>query len=125
MKHINVDGIDALNKAVEENPGKIFVLYTGSKVNGVSWCPDCVHAEPVIEKVLAGSDVSSSDITFITCLVGQRDYWKDQKCPFRTDARIKINSIPTLAQWGSKVHRLSEAQLTNAALIKDLLLEDN
>ncbi|CAJ0959282.1 unnamed protein product, partial [Mesorhabditis belari] len=125
MKRVNVDGLEALNEIIEKTDGKIFVLYTGSKVNGVSWCPDCVTAEPVIDKVLSSPSISDLDATFITCLVGQRDYWKNPECPFRTDPRIKINCIPTLAEWGNKVRRLLDSQLTNEHLIQDLLTSDD
>lgn len=49
----------------------IFILFTGNKdvTNGKSWCPDCVKAEPVLEKCLESLPENSD---FITCYVGDR-----------------------------------------------------
>ncbi|KAK6021503.1 hypothetical protein OSTOST_12824, partial [Ostertagia ostertagi] len=83
--------------------GRVFVLFTGSKVDGKSWCPDCVAAEPTIESVLHSEDAKSLDATFITCFVGGREYWKNPTCPFRTDPAFKLTCVPTLIECGKKV----------------------
>lgn len=56
---------------VIEKGKKVFVLFTGSKdvSTGESWCPDCVKAEPVLEKSLESLPENSE---FITCYVGDR-----------------------------------------------------
>ncbi|RYY88751.1 DUF953 domain-containing protein [archaeon] len=37
-----------------ENSAALFVLFTGEKdARGVSWCPDCSRAEPLLEGVFA------------------------------------------------------------------------
>merc|ERR1712045_641592 len=51
----NVEGFDAFKSKVEELSKEglpLFVHFSGSKENGVSWCPDCVVAEPIIESTL-------------------------------------------------------------------------
>ena len=50
---------------------RVFILFTGSKdvVTGKSWCPDCVKAEPILEKCLEDLPENSN---FITCFVGDR-----------------------------------------------------
>ena len=47
---------------------RVFILFTGSKVSktGESWCPDCVVAEPVIEKVIKSTDLASIEALLIT-----------------------------------------------------------
>jgi hypothetical protein len=43
VKQITVEGFDACAKAIEENKNcNLYVMFSGSKVNGKSWCPDCV-----------------------------------------------------------------------------------
>lgn len=38
-----VDGIDALKQKLSSVGAKqTFIMFTGSKTNGKSWCPDCV-----------------------------------------------------------------------------------
>ena len=60
----------------------MFVLFCGSldAASGVSWCPDCVTAEPVVAAALDGVD---DDLVLIHCAVGQRTFWKDQANVFR------------------------------------------
>ena len=53
MVHIvKVEGFEAFQSKVAElakTGGDVFVMFSGSKDgNGVSWCPDCVDAEPVV-----------------------------------------------------------------------------
>ena len=52
VKTHKVEGFDAFKAKVEELAGSgadVFVMFSGSKnAAGVSWCPDCVGAEPVV-----------------------------------------------------------------------------
>ncbi|XP_011634601.1 thioredoxin domain-containing protein 17-like [Pogonomyrmex barbatus] len=99
----------------------IYVLYTGTKLadTGKSWCPDCVEAEPFIEK---GFEAASEKTQLIIVEVGDRPFWKDQKCPFRTNPVTKLKVLPTLARWGTQ-KRLEGDQLLKLELI-DMLLTD-
>ena len=60
----------------------MFVLFSGSvdAASGVSWCPDCVTADPVVAAALKEVD---DDLVFVHCSVGQRAFWKDQSNVFR------------------------------------------
>ena len=68
----SVVSVAQFEAAVKAEP-KAFILFTGNKdANGVSWCPDCVEAEPWI----SGSVVPKAKelgFKFFTCYVGQRD----------------------------------------------------
>ncbi|EYC39075.1 hypothetical protein Y032_0677g1437 [Ancylostoma ceylanicum] len=103
MREVIVEGYDAIRKELTSLSGQVFVLFTGSKVDGKSWCPDCVAAEPVIDSILHGNEGKSLDATFVTCYVGAREYWKDPACPFRTDKDFKLTCVPTLIEVGKKV----------------------
>ena len=52
VKVTKVEGFDAFKAKVSELSsagGDLFVMFSGSKdAGGVSWCPDCVSAEPVV-----------------------------------------------------------------------------
>ncbi len=49
----------------------MFILFTGDKdENGVSWCPDCNVAEPVIKNNLDKLNENTDE--FLTCFVGAR-----------------------------------------------------
>ncbi|VDK67286.1 unnamed protein product [Onchocerca ochengi] len=120
-----VEGFNELNTVLNEHKDRIIILFTGSKNDGKNWCPDCVQAEPIIEKVIE-KIVSSddTDLTFIECGVGQRTDWKDQKNAFRTDERFKLKEIPTLMDYNNKAKKLSGEQCANELLVEELFLED-
>uniref|UniRef100_A0A0N4ZEJ8 Thioredoxin domain-containing protein 17 n=1 Tax=Parastrongyloides trichosuri TaxID=131310 RepID=A0A0N4ZEJ8_PARTI len=126
FQNIKVNGYEELKATIASNHGKrIFVLFTGSKnADGVSWCPDCVLSEPVIEEAVEKDLSNSINTTFITCYVGGRDYWKDKENPFRKDEAFKVNCIPTLIEIGVKGKRLTEEQLQNMVLINEFFFEE-
>ncbi|XP_037088512.1 thioredoxin domain-containing protein 17-like [Pollicipes pollicipes] len=96
----------------------VFMLFSGAEdpATGHSWCPDCVAAEPVVEKALAAAP---DDAVFVHVSVGSRDFWKDPACVFRTDPRTRLKSVPTLLKLGSP-ERLQENQLLDASLVEML-----
>ncbi|XP_012277889.1 thioredoxin domain-containing protein 17-like [Orussus abietinus] len=99
----------------------VIVYYTGMKLaNGKSWCPDCVEAEPFIEKGLQAAPENSH---FVVVEVGDRAFWKDPKCPFRTDATTRLKVLPTLAKWETQ-KRLEGDQCLNVDLIEMLVTDD-
>ncbi|KAE9416069.1 hypothetical protein Angca_002317 [Angiostrongylus cantonensis] len=125
MHEVTTNGYDEVRKAMSTAEGRVFVLFTGSKVDGKSWCPDCVMAEPIVDSVVKDQAVSSLNATFITCFVGTRDYWKDSACPFRTDPVFKLTCIPTLIEKDKKYKRLLDEQLRNANIVKDFFCDDS
>ncbi|KAK0178530.1 hypothetical protein PV327_007411 [Microctonus hyperodae] len=101
--------------------GPIVVLYSGSKLsNGKSWCSDCVEAAPFIER---GLEFAPESAHFIHVEVGDRTFWKDHKCPFRTSPKTKLNVLPTLSLWGTQ-KRLEGAQCLDLGLFEMLFNED-
>ena len=50
----------------------VYILFTGDKnlEGGLSWCPDCNDADPVIKKNL--EEINTESSIFITCFVGDR-----------------------------------------------------
>jgi hypothetical protein len=121
MASITVEGYEALNKALKEQSGKVFVLFSGSpNADGVSWCPDCVKADPVISRNFANAP---SDSVFIHCHVGDRTYWKNPNNEFRKDPKFAIRCVPTLLKIGSR-HKLEEEQCLSDDLIQMLFKDD-
>merc|ERR1711972_1089930 len=62
--------------------------------NGASWCPDCVIAEPVVNKCL---EKAPEDSHYLYVGVGDRAFWKDPNCIFRTHKDTQLKSVPTLS----------------------------
>jgi len=103
------------------NPA-LFLLFSGSKdaQTGVSWCPDCVTAEPVIYKCF---NETPDDAILLYVGVGQRDYWKKQDNEFRTHEKLRLKGVPTLMKWGGP-QKLTEAECANEDLVSMLFEED-
>ncbi|KAK3009879.1 hypothetical protein RJ639_011223 [Escallonia herrerae] len=62
----------------------------------LSWCPDCVRAEPVIYKKL---EASSDDVALLRAYVGDRPTWRNPQHPWRVDSKFKLKGVPTLIRW--------------------------
>ena len=88
---VKVEGFDAFQAKISElskTGGDIFVMFSRSKDgNGVSWCPDCVDAEPVVNGCLNGA---ADDSHYLYVGVGDRSFWKDQNCVFRTAKETQL-----------------------------------
>ncbi|GLT87773.1 hypothetical protein SLE2022_058350 [Rubroshorea leprosula] len=74
------------------------VLFLADKdpSTSLSWCPDCVRAEPVIYKKL---EASSDDVALLRAYVGDRPTWRNPNHPWRVDPRFKLTGVPTLISW--------------------------
>ncbi|XP_069673608.1 thioredoxin domain-containing protein 17 [Periplaneta americana] len=117
-----VEGYDAFCKLIKEletQDKTVYVFFSGSKDStGKSWCPDCVVAVPVLEKALE----TAEDIHFVYVGVGDRAYWKDPNCPFRTDKRLRLKCVPTLIKWGQP-DKLEDEECSKADLVSMLFEE--
>ncbi|KYN43469.1 Thioredoxin domain-containing protein 17 [Trachymyrmex septentrionalis] len=109
--------LEVTNLERSEQPN--YVLFTGTKLldTGKSWCSDCVEAEPFIE---AGFADAPQGTILLTVEVGDRAFWKDPNCPFRTDRCTRLKVLPTLVKWRTE-KRLEGDQLLNPDLIEMLL----
>ncbi|XP_048323602.2 thioredoxin-like protein Clot [Ziziphus jujuba] len=74
------------------------ILFVADKdpSTSLSWCPDCVRAEPVIYKKL---ESASDDIALLRAYVGDRPTWRNPQHPWRVDSRFKLTGVPTLVLW--------------------------
>ncbi|XVE97234.1 hypothetical protein REPUB_Repub03eG0003600 [Reevesia pubescens] len=64
----------------------------------LSWCPDCVRAEPVIYKKLEASG-SAEDVAVLRAYVGDRPTWRNPNHPWRLHSILKLTGVPTLVLW--------------------------
>ncbi|KAL1206411.1 Thioredoxin-like protein Clot [Cardamine amara subsp. amara] len=110
-------------KSDETNRNKInFILFLANNhpTTGLSWCPDCVRAEPVINKIL---EESTEEVNLIRAYAGDRPTWRNPAHPWRVDPRFKLTGVPTLVRWdGDSVKgRLEDHQAHLPRLILPLL----
>lgn len=124
-KH-NVAGFDAFITLIEKlsatvGEQAIGVYFTGAKkADGISWCPDCVVAEPI---VMAALERIEQPTHFVYVDVGDRAFWKNTTNPFRTDKRTHLSVIPTLLRW-RQPQRLEGEQLLKSELL-DMFFNDD
>ncbi|XP_058813999.1 thioredoxin domain-containing protein 17-like [Topomyia yanbarensis] len=91
------------------------ILFSGSKLeNGLSWCSDCVEANPFIETALKKAP---EDSHFIYVDVGDRSTWKNMNNPFRKNTDTHLSVIPTLIRW-KQPQRLEGEQCTKRDLLE-------
>jgi len=126
VKEFHVEGYDALIALLEKHTSesdRVFVLFSGSvdASSGVSWCPDCVAADPVIAAAVKEVE---DEVVFVHCAVGERTYWKDQANVFRTNPKLKLKGVPTLLNWHEPEKRLVEENCAKLSMVKLLLTED-
>ncbi|XP_022865416.1 thioredoxin-like protein Clot [Olea europaea var. sylvestris] len=75
-----------------------FIVFLADKdpSTNLSWCPDCVRAEPVIYKKL---ESSPDDVALLKAYVGDRPTWRNPQHPWRIDSIFKLKGVPTLVRW--------------------------
>ena len=121
---VEVFDVEAAKKAADEAKAQgkdVIVLCTGNDDDsGKSWCPDCVSAKPVIEKVL--KEHGTENHMLVVCKVGAREAWKTPDNAFRKHKDFAVKSIPTLFLWGTP-QRLVEGECTDEGKVQ-LLFED-
>lgn len=85
FKHLNLEGYNDLIQTLENLDEELLgihatkttiIFFVGSKDNetSLSWCPDCVKAEPIVLKAINELDLEL-DAIFITCNVGSKEMW--------------------------------------------------
>ncbi|XP_070509018.1 thioredoxin domain-containing protein 17-like [Chironomus tepperi] len=99
----------------------INILFSGEKVDGKSWCPDCNDADPFIDDALKQF---GDNTVFIFVDVGDRTTWKDMKNPFRLDKDTHLSVIPTLIRWKNP-QRLEGEQLCKPELLQMFFTEED
>ena len=102
-----VEGFEAYKAKLSEltagGGGDIFVMFSGSKdSNGVSWCPDCVSAEPVVS---------------VTSLLPPLTYFN---LPFCRSAWRRLQRTPTISmsEWG--IERSGRTRIISSELQRKL-----
>ncbi|KAB1224794.1 Thioredoxin-like protein Clot [Morella rubra] len=84
------------SEAPKNKANLILFLADKDPSTSLSWCPDCVRAEPVIYKKL---ETTSEDVALLRAFVGDRSTWRNPQHPWRVDSRFKLKGVPTLIRW--------------------------
>ncbi|XP_061997825.1 thioredoxin-like protein Clot [Rosa rugosa] len=83
-------------EAPKNKANLILFLADKDPATSLSWCPDCVRAEPVIYKKL---EAAPGDVALLRAYVGDRPTWRTPQHPWRVDSRFKVTGVPTLIRW--------------------------
>ncbi|KAL4560988.1 hypothetical protein LXL04_033147 [Taraxacum kok-saghyz] len=109
-------------KSEAPNNKSNFILFLADiePSTNLSWCPDCVRAEPVIYKKL---ESSSDDVALLRAYVGDRPTWRNPHHPLRVDSKFKLKGVPTLVVWenGEVKGRLEDHEAHIERKIDELL----
>ncbi|PWA03216.1 hypothetical protein BB558_000624 [Smittium angustum] len=75
----------------------VFVLFFGRELpeTGVSYCPDCVKADPIIREALS----TLPEYTLVEVPVDRKTMSDSPTLIYRTREDIKLTAVPTLAKW--------------------------
>ncbi|XP_010552738.1 PREDICTED: thioredoxin-like protein Clot [Tarenaya hassleriana] len=84
------------SEAVNRKISLILFLADKDPSTDLSWCPDCVRAEPVIYKML---EEWPEEVSLIRAYAGDRATWRNPAHPWRLDPRFKLTGVPTLLRW--------------------------
>ncbi|KAK5644891.1 hypothetical protein RI129_006191 [Pyrocoelia pectoralis] len=124
VKQHQIEGYDQFSEFMKNfanTDGEVYVYFSGSKLpSGISWCPDCIKAKPIVEEALKLAKPNSH---FIVVDVGSREIWKDRNCPFRTDPKTRLLVIPTLIRWGHP-QKLEGEQCEKPELVEMLFTDE-
>ena len=106
---------DSVLAAVESNKpsaARVFVLVEGARdpATGISWCGDCVTAEPVVERVFAEA---KDKVSLIRAEVQRAAYKSNTQHPYRVHPQLQLQRIPTLYRMraGQVEDQLIETEL--------------
>lgn len=108
---------------IREQMSSGLFLFFGSEDpgTGMSWCPDCVTADPVLR---AACMRLRPELPLIECPVGLRSDWKgNADHPYRIDPNFRIARIPTLLLFvgGLERGRLVEADCAQVSQVEAFL----
>lgn len=116
------DAQAALNRLKADRSAALFLFFGAEDpVTGMSWCPDCVTADPVLR---AACTKQRPDLVLNECPVGQRSEWKNRpEHPYRLDPDFRVARIPTLLliEDGCETGRLVEGDCARPELVTAFL----
>ncbi|KAK7243622.1 hypothetical protein RIF29_38428 [Crotalaria pallida] len=108
------------SEASQNKANLILFLADKDPATSLSWCPDCVRAEPVIYKKL---ESSPDDIALLRAYVGDRPTWRNPQHPWRVEPKFKLTGVPTLIRWENDAvkGRLEDHEAHIEKKIEDLI----
>ena len=99
---------------------RLFVLVEGAHdpSTGLSWCGDCVTADPILERVLSEEKAC---VSLIRAPVQRAAYKGNAAHPYRNHPQLQLQRIPTLyrlSPGGVVVDQLIETELHDIQTVR-------
>ncbi|MFW5830364.1 MAG: thioredoxin domain-containing protein [Planctomycetota bacterium] len=108
----------AVLSALQATSGSGLFCFFGSELpdQELSWCPDCVTADPVIRMTL---QQVRPELVFYACPVGSREQWRCHDHVYRQHPFCRLERIPTviLMERGLEIGRLVEEDCADEQLL--------
>ncbi|CAA0842522.1 Thioredoxin-like protein Clot [Striga hermonthica] len=121
----NFQDVFEVFKSEAPNNKANLILFLADKdpSTNLSWCPDCVRAEPVIYNKL---EAWPENVALLRAYVGDRPTWRNPMHPLRIDSIFKLRGVPTLVRWenGGIKGRLEDNEAHLEHKINTLLSEN-
>ncbi|KAJ1727436.1 hypothetical protein LPJ61_004569 [Coemansia biformis] len=107
---------DIVARALGESRN-VFVLFFGREqpASGVSWCPDCVIADPIVRRAIAKVEGS----LLLEVPVDPRSDAASPANVFRERKDVRLDRVPALLRWtaaGPSQRRLVEDECREASI---------
>eukprot|EP01038_Epipyxis_sp_PR26KG_P008188 gene8188-11077_t len=97
----------------------LYLLFTGTKSSstGLSWCGDCVRAEPIINDSL---NELPTNTKIVICDVKREEY-RSPDYIYRNHPLVALKCVPTLIKLvnGKKIISLNDNQCQDPELVKE------
>ena len=107
-----LDGVLAAADANKPPAARVYLLVEGARESstGLSWCGDCVTAEPVVERVFAEA---KERVSLVRAEVARAAYKGNAQHPYRVHPQLQLQRIPTLYRMrgGQVEDQLIETEL--------------
>lgn len=102
---------------------KFITIFTGTinEETNESWCPDCVEAKPIIQKL-----VDDGKRKIIKAAVTRDEWMGNAGHPYKTSGTFKCAGVPTviLFEGSNELHRVDDLADFNNEDLMGLFLED-
>ena len=103
----------------KHNPQIIYFTAAKDADSGLSWCSDCINAEPLINSIFENAETA---VVVVKCIVDRIEYRSPQYL-YRLHPLVHLQCVPTLLKIvnGKAIIRLNDEQCQNSALLSDFM----
>lgn len=113
--------LEEIKEDEKSSDSLIYVLFYGAliKEQGLSWCPDCNNADPIIRDFIEINQDQFVKYVYLVTVMVEKWELREPRSAFTKDKKIHLETVPTLVRWEGP-QRLEEDECANPALLQFL-----